>query len=63
MLGGGGDRFGDYLCVDYANTQSLAPQEGRHNECPPGLLGRKFIVASILQVIFKEKFVLYIILC
>ena len=26
------------------NTQSLAPQEGRHNECPPGLLGRKSIV-------------------
>ena len=26
------------------NTQSLAPQEGRHNEYPPGLLGRKFIV-------------------
>ena len=27
-----------------AYTQSLAPQEGRHNECLPGLLGRKFIV-------------------
>ena len=26
------------------NTQSLAPQEGCHNECLPGLLGRKFIV-------------------
>ena len=28
----------------YCNTQSLAPQEGRHNESPHGFLGRKFIV-------------------
>ena len=26
-----------------ANTQSLAPQEGRHNESLRGFLGRKFI--------------------
>ena len=40
----------DFECFEHPktprqyNTQSLAPQEGCHNECPPGLLGRKFIV-------------------
>ena len=22
----------------FSKTQSLAPQEGRHNECPPGII-------------------------
>ena len=38
--------------IGFGNAQSLAPQEGRHNECPPGLLGRKFIVVY-LQVYFR----------
>ena len=38
------------LQVRVDNTQSLAPQEGRHNECLPGFLVRKFIVGKLAML-------------